>query len=63
MIYARCRTCGRSWGISLLQQIPKSGYVCPNCERKEDSDWKDQSERSPRAEEKRRRLMHEPRNW
>lgn len=28
---ARCVACGRLWGISLYQRIPKGGYVCPRC--------------------------------
>jgi hypothetical protein len=28
---ARCRDCGRYWIVSILKQIPKSGYVCPRC--------------------------------
>lgn len=27
----RCIYCGRSWGISVLQDIPDEGYECPRC--------------------------------
>lgn len=29
---AKCIGCGRDWNVSILQQIPRSGYVCPHCE-------------------------------
>lgn len=28
---ARCVQCGRMWGISLYQAIPRAGYLCPGC--------------------------------
>jgi len=29
-----CTYCGRLWNVSILQRIPKSGYICPHCESK-----------------------------
>lgn len=29
--YETCRQCGRSWNVSVLAVIPKSGYLCPQC--------------------------------
>lgn len=29
--YETCRQCGRSWNVSALAEIPKSGYLCPRC--------------------------------
>lgn len=40
---AKCVGCGQVWNISVLQKIPKSGYVCPHCEGKrirEGKEWK-----------------------
>lgn len=34
---SRCHTCGDYWNISILQKIPKTGYVCPYCNKKGDS--------------------------
>ncbi|MDF2524219.1 MAG: hypothetical protein K0R31_1860, partial [Clostridiales bacterium] len=31
---ARCTYCRRHWGISILQEIPLSGYECPRCASK-----------------------------
>ena len=28
-MYAKCRMCAKTWNISLLQKIPKQGYICP----------------------------------
>ena len=28
---AKCVGCGLSWNISIYQQIPRTGYTCPNC--------------------------------
>ncbi len=41
MIRARCQKCGLDWGISLSRRIPKNGYICPKCERKENRETKD----------------------
>lgn len=29
--FATCKKCGKTWNISRLQRVPKSGYVCPHC--------------------------------
>ncbi len=29
-----CTYCGQDWWVSILQKIPKSGYICPHCESK-----------------------------
>ncbi|KPU42187.1 hypothetical protein OXPF_39660 [Oxobacter pfennigii] len=35
---ARCTCCKKHWNISIYQQVPKSGYVCPRCRsRKKES--------------------------
>ncbi len=34
---SRCHSCGKYWNISILQKIPKTGYVCPYCTKKGDS--------------------------
>ncbi|MDF2858664.1 MAG: hypothetical protein K0Q87_4515 [Neobacillus sp.] len=26
-----CKTCGKYWNISILQEIPRTGYECPKC--------------------------------
>ena len=26
-----CKTCGKYWNVSILQEIPKTGYECPKC--------------------------------
>lgn len=31
---AQCQTCRKMWGISILQEIPRSGYECPRCAKK-----------------------------
>lgn len=31
---ARCTYCKKHWNISVLQEIPKDGYVCPWCASK-----------------------------
>ena len=31
---ARCTSCGRMWGISILHRLPKGGYLCPRCAAK-----------------------------
>ncbi len=28
---ALCSRCGKRWIISILQHIPRSGYICPHC--------------------------------
>ena len=27
----RCICCGLRWGVSILQEIPRTGYICPWC--------------------------------
>lgn len=29
--YEVCRQCGRSWNVSARYELPKSGYLCPQC--------------------------------
>lgn len=29
---AKCIGCKRMWNVSVLQKIPKLGYICPQCE-------------------------------
>ena len=29
--FATCKECGKTWNISKLQRVPKSGYICPYC--------------------------------
>lgn len=31
---ARCIRCNWHWGVSIKQEIPKSGYECPLCASK-----------------------------
>lgn len=31
---AKCIDCQLAWNVSILQKIPKSGYICPKCEAK-----------------------------
>ena len=31
---AKCVGCGLQWNVSIFQQIPRSGYICPHCESK-----------------------------
>lgn len=31
---AKCTKCLRTWNISTLQKIPRSGYICPQCGQK-----------------------------
>lgn len=33
--FATCKECGKTWNISKLQRVPKSGYICPHCRSKE----------------------------
>lgn len=28
-----CRKCGRMWNISVKANVPREGYVCPDCWR------------------------------
>jgi len=29
----KCTVCQKIWQVSSLQRIPKSGYICPRCDR------------------------------
>lgn len=31
----KCKLCNLLWNISVQAKIPKKGYVCPRCTRKE----------------------------
>ena len=33
-LFAKCKECGRTWNISIFQQIPSNGYICPYCRGK-----------------------------
>ena len=46
---ARCNTCGCCWGVSVRQEIPKSGYECPLCAGKRK---RAQQVRTAKAQEK-----------
>ena len=40
---SKCSVCGCYWNTSILQQIPKTGYICPWCgSRKRASRWPSQ---------------------
>jgi hypothetical protein len=28
----KCVGCGLYWNVSIYQQIPRGGYICPHCE-------------------------------
>lgn len=32
---AKCVKCNLFWGISVQAVIPKGGYICPKCRKKE----------------------------
>ena len=32
--YEVCIFCRRRWNVSLLAEVPESGYVCPHCRGK-----------------------------
>lgn len=31
----KCKICNLLWNVSVQAKIPKKGYVCPRCTRKE----------------------------
>lgn len=31
-MYIRCTRCGEEWNVSLREEIPEGGYLCPACE-------------------------------
>ena len=33
-LFATCKECGKRWNISVFQQIPNNGYICPYCRGK-----------------------------
>lgn len=33
-LVAKCNKCSKTWNISVFQQIPNSGYLCPYCKGK-----------------------------
>jgi hypothetical protein len=33
-VRARCTTCSEYWNLSIYQDIPKTGYECPQCNKK-----------------------------
>lgn len=30
----KCIGCGIDWNVSIYQQIPRTGYLCPHCEHR-----------------------------
>lgn len=34
-LFATCKECGKSWNISRLKRMTKSGYICPHCRSNE----------------------------
>ncbi|MFR7893380.1 MAG: hypothetical protein ACLU38_04175 [Dysosmobacter sp.] len=30
---AKCVGCGLDWNVSIYQKIPRTGYICPHCEK------------------------------
>lgn len=32
LVKFKCVGCGLYWNVSIYQQIPRGGYICPHCE-------------------------------